>query len=60
MMQHLFLEISENKNTEHLTLIYTMIVKCKCYKLYEGYIEFNSTQHKKRRKIKKLVSQSNQ
>ena len=39
----LFLEISENKNTEYLILI--LIMQCKCQKIYQGYIEFNSTQH---------------
>ena len=30
-----------------------MIMQCKRYKLYAGYIELNSTQCKKRRKTKK-------
>ena len=34
-----------------------MIMQCKCYKVYEGYIEFNTTQ--KIQKDKKLVSEEN-
>ena len=34
-----------------------MIVQCKCYKVYEGYIEFD--QMKKVQKDKKPVSQKN-
>ena len=35
---YLFLEISENKNTDHLTpTIKTMVVQC-----YEGFIEFDT------------------
>ena len=30
-----------------------MIMQCECYKVYQGYIEFNSKQRKKRRKTKK-------
>ena len=52
MTRYSFLEVSENKSTEYLILIETMIMQCKCYKIYEGYIEFNSTQRKKRRKTK--------
>ena len=49
-MQYHFLEISVNKNTEHLTLI--LIMQCNCHKVYENYIKFNSTQCKKPRKTK--------
>ena len=34
-----------------------MIMECKCYKGYEGYIEFDTTQ--KEQKDKKLVFQKN-
>ena len=34
-----------------------MIMQCKCYKVYEGYMEFNTTQ--KMQKDKKLVSEEN-
>ena len=54
----LFLEISANKNTEYLILI--LIMKCKCHKVYEDYIKFNSIQRKKHRKTKKeIVSRKN-
>ena len=39
-MQKLFL-ISENKNTEYLTPKQWF---CKCYKVYEDYIEFDTEQ----------------
>ena len=35
-----------------------MVMQCKCHKVYEGYMEFNTTQ--KAQKDKKLVSQKNQ
>ena len=54
----LFLEIRANKNTEYLILI--LIMKCKCHKVYEDYIKFNSIQRKKHRKTKKeIVSRKN-
>ena len=34
-------------------------MQCECYEVWEGYIEFNLKQRKKRRKTKKLVSQKN-
>ena len=30
-----------------------MIMQCKCYKVYEGYVEFSSTQLQKRRERRK-------
>ena len=53
----LFLEIRANKNTEYVILI--LIMKCKGHKVYEDYIKFNSTQRKKYRKTKKIVSRKN-
>ena len=48
---YLFLEISEKKkNTEYLTL--ALIMQRKCHKVYEGYIELNSTQRRKHKKTK--------
>ena len=35
-----------------------MIMQCQCYKVYEGFMEFNTTQ--KAQKDKNLVSQKNQ
>ena len=35
-----------------------MVMQCKCHKVYEGYMEFDTTQ--KAQKDKKLVSQKNQ
>ena len=43
------------KTTEYLILIYMIITEC--YEVYEGYIEFNSTQ--KAQEDKKLVFQKN-
>ena len=31
-------------------------MQCNCYKIYEGFIEFISTQHEKRRKRKNYFS----
>ena len=46
-----FKEINENKNNRVPdTYIYMIITEC--YEVYEGYIEFNSTQHKKHKKTK--------
>ena len=55
---YLFLEISENKKTGYLIpIILTMIMQRKCYKVYQGYNEFDAT--RKAQKDKKLVSQKN-
>ena len=40
MTQYFFLEISENKNTAW-NLLYKQWL-CKCYKVYEDYVEFDT------------------
>ena len=49
-MMHIFLEISENKNTEYRILVETLIMQCKCYKVlwklhFHDWIQFD-IQHK--------------
>ena len=58
MTRYLFLVISENKNTVYLIpTIWTMIMQWKCYKVYERYMKFDTTQ--KEQKDKNLVFQKN-
>ena len=57
--RYLFLEIIENKNKKWVPdthLVYKQWL-CKCYEVYENYIEFYTMQ--KAHKNKKLVSQKN-
>ena len=56
---YLFLEISENKKTDYLIpIILTMIMQCKCYKVYQGYNEFDATRKAQKDKKTSFTKES--